>query len=382
MALGTAGGEHAQVLAAAQALKRLGGIARRDEHLDELLVHVGEMLDERKRHLAVHGDNATEGALGVARKRAIVCGRHVSGNSGAAGILVLQDHHSGLVELAHRVPCRISVEEVVVRELLALDLLSAHQRIGRAAELLEVAPKAEDRCRLVRVLAIAQILHLGELHAEHARDIERIIRVDGLVLQLKIGVEPHGDGGVVRSRTRVNLRCKATARVLGGRATMDVHLLEDGIIICRIAYHGHGIVVLRGRAKHAGTADIDVLDGIFEGHVGLGDGLLELVQVHADKVDHLDAVLFRLGHMLLGIATREQAAVNLGVQRLDAPVHHLGEPGELLDWRNGDARLLENLCRASRRDNLDAEVLDERMRKLDDARFIGHRDERTLDPAF
>ena len=32
--------------------------------------------------------------------------------------------------------------------------------------------------------------------------------------------------------------------------------------------------------------------------------------------------------------------------------------------------------------NVDLKILDERMRELDDARFIGHRDERTLDPAF
>ena len=71
-----------------------------------------------------------------------------------------------------------------------------------------------------------------------------------------------------------------------------------------------------------------------------------------------------------------------GYAGFNATMPHKEELVELMDELDGDARLFENLCRASRRDNLDAEVLDERMRKLDDARFIGHRDERTLDPAF
>ena len=61
-----------------------------------------------------------------------------------------------------------------------------------------------------------------------------------------------------------------------------------------------------------------MLDGVREGDVGVGNGLLELIEIHDHHVDHTDAMLGSLGHMLLGIATGQQTAVDLGVQRLDA----------------------------------------------------------------
>ena len=56
-----------------------------------------------------------------------------------------------------------------------------------------------------------------------------------------------------------------------------------------------------------------MLDGIRKGDLGVGDGLLELVQVDDDQVDQLNAVLGGLLHVLLGIAAGQQRAVNLGV---------------------------------------------------------------------
>ena len=98
--------------------RRLGRLARRsrasgakdgaNQHLDEELVAVGEVLDERQRGLAVDGDDAAEGALGVAREGAVVLG-HIGGN-GRRRALVLEDDDAGLVELADRVPRGLGVE--------------------------------------------------------------------------------------------------------------------------------------------------------------------------------------------------------------------------------------------------------------------------------
>ncbi len=60
--------------------------------------------------------------------------------------------------------------------------------------------------------------------------------------------------------------------------------------------------------------------------LGVGDGLLELVQVDDDQIDQLNAVLSRLLHVLLGIAAGQQRAMNLGVQGLNAAVHHRDSP--------------------------------------------------------
>ena len=87
-------------------------------------------------------------------------------------------------------------------------------------------------------------------------------------------------------------------------------------------------------------------------------GLLELVKVHAHEVDHLDAVLGGLGHVLGIVATREQAAVHLGMQGLHAAVHHLGKARVLLDGGHRHAGLNQHARRTTCGDDLDAEVLD------------------------
>ncbi len=61
----------------------------------------------------------------------------------------------------------------------------------------------------------------------------------------------------------------------------------------------------------------------------MGDGLLERVEVHDDEVDRRDALGLHRGDVGGLVAQGEDAAVHPGVQRLDAPVHHLGEAGDL-----------------------------------------------------
>lgn len=139
-----------------------------------------------------------------------------------------------------------------------------------------------------------------------------------------VGGEPTGDSRVVGGGGLVDLHLQATTGGKRGAATGLAHLGQDGIIVGRVGDDGNARGVLGGRAQHGRTADVDVLDGIREGDLGVGDGLLELVQVDDDQVDQLNAVLCRLLHVLLGIAAGQQRAVNLGVQGLNAAVHHLG----------------------------------------------------------
>mgnify|MGYP007090151944 CR=1 FL=1 len=187
---------------------------------------------------------------------------------------------------------------------------------------------------------------------------------------------PSGDGGVVRGGGGVDLDLQAAARLERGGAVIGAHLGKDGVVIGGVGHHGHGGSVLRGGAQHGGAADVDVLDGVGKGDVGVGDGLLELVEVHADEVDHADAVLGSLGHMLLGVATGEQAAVDLGVQRLDAALHHLGEAGVLLNRDDGNAGLDENLGGAAGGDDLNTKLLRQRLRELNHAGLVRNRNQR------
>ena len=64
---------------------------------------------------------------------------------------------------------------------------------------------------------------------------------------------------------------------------------------------------------------------------GLLRGLLEGVEIHDDHVDGLDGMLVDRGHVLRVVANVQDAAVDLGVERLDAAVEHLGEAGQVAD---------------------------------------------------
>ena len=68
---------------------------------------------------------------------------------------------------------------------------------------------------------------------------------------------------------------------------------------------------------------------------GLGDGRGERVEVHADEVDGRDAVLLDRRHVLGEIATGEDAAMHLRMQRLDAAVEHFREAGVIADLGDG-----------------------------------------------
>ena len=109
-----AGSQHAQVGALSHAFERLGGVARGDNDLDELLVLIGEVLNQLIGNLAVAGDDAAEGALGIAGESAVVGGRDTLGNGRTAGVLVLEDHTGRLVELADQVPGGVGIQIVVV----------------------------------------------------------------------------------------------------------------------------------------------------------------------------------------------------------------------------------------------------------------------------
>ena len=365
-----AGRQHAQVGALGHALERLGGVARGDDDLDELLVLIGKVLNQIQGNLAVAGDDAAEGALGIAGKSAVVGSRDVLGNGGTAGVLVLEDYAGRLVELANQVPGGVGIQIVVVAERLALDLLGAHERELRARGVLAALGKAIDCGFLLRVLAIAQVVDLLQRNLELGRGVRHVACLGG---------EPAGDGRVVGGGGLVDLHLQATTGGKRGAATGLVHLGQDGIIVGRIGNDGNARGVLGGRAQHGGATDVDVLDGVREGDLGVGDGLLELVQVDDDQVDQLNAVLSRLLHVLLGIAAGQQRAMNLGVQGLNAAVHHLGIARELLDGGYGNARVLDGTSRAARRDDLDAKVVNQRPCEIDDARLIGNRDQRACD---
>lgn len=118
-----------------------------------------------------------------------------------------------------------------------------------------------------------------------------------------------------------------------------IHLADDAVVVGGLDHDGDILVVLGGGADHGRAADVDVLDGIFQGATRLGDGRREGVEVDDYHVDGGDSMLGHDGVIL--IPTAENAAMNLGMQGLDPAIHHLGETRIVRDLGHRQTRVAQ-----------------------------------------
>ena len=264
--------------------------------------------------LAVEGDDAAEGG---GRDR---CGRRprrpraiVGATATPQGLACLTMTQARRGELAHALDGGVGIGDVVEGQVLALQHVRAARHRHRArpgrgrtrpagAGSRRSAGPAPSRRRAADVAGNSP--RRGRLpRREVGRDHRVVAR----------GVR-EGLGGQLCAQWRTRCRRRAPrARPSSAR------------VVGRIHDHRHGFVVLGRGAQHRRSADVDVLDRLLVAAVGARHRRRERVEVHHQQVDRRDAVL---GHdRLVGAAPSEQAAVNLRMQRLDAPVHDLREAG-------------------------------------------------------
>ena len=113
-------------------------------------------------------------------------------------------------------------------------------------------------------------------------------------------------------------------------------------IVPGVHHHGDACVVLGGGADHGRPADVDILDAVGE-RGALRHRRLERIEVDHQQIDRRDAMLL-CGRVVLGVAAnRQQATVHLGVQCLEAAVHHLGKAGVLRHVLDGKPGVLQRL---------------------------------------
>ena len=218
----------------------------------------------------------------------------------------------------------------------------------------------------MRVLAIAQ--RLDQFSAEGA-----IVR--GVVVQ---GVrEPVRDRGIVSRGPRIGLRRQFFPQLQGNHAAVARHFAEHFFVVGRIDNHSHVHVVFGGGADHCRAADVDVLDAIVV-RSAFGDRRFEWIEVHHQEIDRLDVVLFHRGEVLFVPADREQSAMHLRMQRLDAPVHHFGRAGEFGDIDHRESGFAERLCRAAGRNQLNIEE-SELPGERDQSGLVGDRQQGSRD---
>ena len=305
---------------------------------------------------AVQRDDATERGALVALERALVRGGEIVGEGDAAGIGVLDDRDRRSAssidgQVVHEVPRCVGVVEVEVGE-----------RQARRA-----AARRPTSCSCPRCGSAPR----AGAGSRRSATLHRCARARGRCTW-------EGPRRVASTRRSVRRRrpCSANAAiakrapgVVADRVVVGVELLEQRRVLRRLGDDGDERMVLRRRAHHRGTADVDGLD------VG---ALRERVEVRHDEVERLDAVG---GHVVVVGRLRavgEDAAVDLRVQRDDPMVEDRWHAGDVVDRGDRDAGVGDGLGRAARRDELDAASL-ELAGELDDAGLVVHREQRPRD---
>ena len=127
----------------------------------------------------------------------------------------------------------------------------------------------------------------------------------------------------------------------------------DGGVVGRIGDHGDAVHILRRRTNHGRAADVDIFDELFDGEIGARGGGFERIQIHDHQINRRDSLL---PHLIAvgGFAAAEQdAAMDLGMQRLDASAEHFRPAGEVGDIAHGQAGIAQQLGGAAGGNDLD-----------------------------
>ncbi len=272
---------------------------------------------------------------------------------------MLHDARCRRGKLLHRRQRAVGIEQVDVRQRLAMMLRRIrHRRLSRRL-LLHV------QCAfLMRILAITQLLLLFQPKTHLIRHLLRrhISESGRQQILCDRGVVT---GGVIEGALRL-----AKPMFPAARTAMLAQVAQNLFVAIRRSDHQHVAMVLRRRTHHARPADVDVLDRLFEGHIRPGDRPLEGIEVDADQVDRLDAVLLHRPDVIRIVAQREQSAVDPGMQRLDPPVHHLSKPRHLGHVRHRQPAIAQESGGPPRADQLYAEFTVQRRGKLLEPRLV------------
>ena len=220
--------------------------------------------------------------------------------------------------------------------------------------------------------ALVRVFPVREVHDLLEREREALGK------RLPVG-EPGGDRGLVGRGRRERL-CRELSPALARHLAVRRQRVQDLAIALGPAERNAVREVLRGRAEHRGTADVDHLDGLLLADAPAPRDLAKGVEVDADEVERADPVLVERGHVLAVVATRQDRGVDPRMQRLHTPVQQLRELGQLFDGRHDQALLAQVVGRPAARDELDPEA-GEPPREVGDPRLVVDREKCPLDHA-
>ena len=147
------------------------------------------------------------------------------------------------------------------------------------------------RRRLVRILAVSQVLDLAQVE----RQPRRRLRAFGRSSECRAGVRRRVE--LRRAWRRSRRRSSPCARMPSGRESKrklrrwpsgPLELDEDVRVVGRVDHDEHVLEILGGRSHHARPADVDFLDERAKRDIRLRRRVHERIQVDDDQIDRRD----------------------------------------------------------------------------------------------
>ena len=274
---------------------------------------------------------------------------------------VLDDHGGGFGEGRHRTRRHFEIENVGVGKLFARENSRAPPPVIAALGV-EIQGAA-----LVGIFAVAQ---RPRRDANGGRDRGGPALPFG---QQRVG-ETAGHRRVIGGCAGEGLEREADCRVASD-PTPRRDLVEHCVVLLAATDDDDVRVILRGGPQHRRPSDIDHLDQR-RGRRATRQGLREGIERDDHQVNRADAV--RLEHSAIArvFATREDAGMDRGMQRLHPAVENLRKSRDLGHLAQRHAFLAQQRRSAAGREDLDA-VRVQRARELRHAGLVPRRDEGT-----
>ena len=226
----------------------------------------------------------------------------------------------------------------------------------------------------MRILAIAQVRHFLKRQPQILRKARRLAQSEVTTHPL----QRRSDGGIVGCGRRKCLLRQPPFRFPRERALRASHLFGDAGIIGGRSNHRDILKIFGRRTNHRRPANIDVFYQFLEVHARLGGGFFKGVQIHNHHVDGRNAMLGNRRPMPAVFTAMQNSAVNLRMQRLDAPIQHLRKSRKLGNILHRNTGIAQQLGRASGRNQFHAQ-LGEFTREINQPGFISDTKNGTLD---
>ena len=245
---------------------------------------------------------------------------------------MFEAHAERFRKLPDNLQCCIGILNVIVRKFLTSKLFGKCHRIAN------LFTGTVERGLLVGILAIAEALHCVEREEEFFVEARSLAHIGGNV-------------AIVESRMSICLS-REHKPCFGFGVTTLADFSEHEFVVVGVAHNAHRGEVLGSRAQHRRATDVDILHSLLHSYALFGDGSLKGIEVYADHIDGLYAVLGKSRHMLFLIPTSQQTTVHLGVQGLNSALANLGKARNIADVRNLQSTCAKCRQSTTRGDNL------------------------------